>query len=285
MRIDTNLLPQAFGFMTSPSPSGGGLSFETLSSSSQDVDRAPLAKPAASQRIFSFDALGVLGLGGTVASGRPAKTATEDDRSQAPAAHAAPSEVGQGQPVPSAPVGGTEVFASHAASSPASGGRDVVDSPAAPQLAPPAQPSAVQARALPASAPSQGGGTTSSPAFAGPLPVEAGASLTPVAQASRPVYPQGRASAADGPEDSMETRKAPPATAFEAEAEPSSSQVSVTLSEGDGVVNVAAAASDLAEADHQALRRVADEAAGAAGIAVGELRLNGVPIRPFSKVR
>jgi len=83
----------------------------------------------------------------------------------------------------------------------------------------------------------------------------------------------------------METRKAPPATAFEAEAEPSSSQVSVTLSESDGVVNVAAAASDLAEADHQALRRVADEAAGAAGIAVGELRLNGVPIRPFSKVR
>jgi hypothetical protein len=71
---------------------------------------------------------------------------------------------------------------------------------------------------------------------------------------------------------------------FEPEGDTSSGEISVVLSETEDGLNIAASTPDLSDNDKHILKRVVEDAVGDTGLAFGELRLNGVAIRSFSKI-
>ncbi len=292
MRIDTTLLPQAIGFLTPSAQSGRTSSFDTLLSPADSDSGEPEAKavPGASHDAFSFDALSVLGLGGPVGVGRTGKVDGDKDGvntpaapgPQAPVPHAPQASALAVHPVTVAPAA-ADVSAPSAEGSPGpvAMAADTAAAVAPVQHAPPV---ALPGAAMPAGAPVAASGALSGPANAGELAAEVSSAPVPVTTVARAAGPDARAFAAEGPDEPAAPRKASSAFEAQTEADTSSGQISLTLSESDGVLNVVASAPGLTEGDRQSLERAADEVAGETGAPLGALRLNGVTIRPFSKV-
>ncbi len=289
MRIDITLLPQAIGFLTPSPQSGRTSSFDTLLSPADSDSGEPEAKaaPGASQDVFSFDALSVLGLGGPVGVGRIGRVNGEKDGVNTPTApgpqalvpHALQANAPAARPATAAPAGTAAPIA------PAEVSLEpvAVAETAATQIVHHAPLPVSRGAAAPAAAPVSTGGTLAGPAYVGEVAAEAGPPPVPMTTAARTAGVGARAFAAEEP-DEPAPRKASLAFEAQTEAAPSSGQVSVTLSESDGVLNIVASAPGLTEGDRQSLERMTDDIAGETGAPLGELRLNGVTIRPFSKV-
>jgi len=260
MRIDAALIPQILG-LAKPPLQKAGASFATLFSAlpPQAGEAGNADKTVLPRNVFSFDALGTLGLGGLAGTGAPLKVgkAPHPETSSPPQAFATPVAT-------AAPVVETSPVPEVLAATQPSRSSATAPSPGAP-------PPAGQVRA-----------TSNAPAV--PLPADTVDPQAPVAAALARTLANARALTAEAPDEAPAARKAAPVLRFEAEVLSSSEGISVVVSETDGTLNVAAAASGLAESDRQALQKVAVETAGDAGIPLGELRLNGVAVRPFSKV-
>lgn len=265
MRIDTTLPSSILGFPTPSGRLGQTASFDTFYTPAPADDKASQAKPAPRQ-VSSFDAPGMLGLGGTVTGDLAAKRPATDETA-APAGRAAHS-LPAVHPVPDL-----------LAVTPPPAEADAASLPAASVAMATAQ------LVVPADASSS---TPLRASVQAALPAEPALSLVSAgsvaAEAGPPIYPGARGSIAEAPEEPAAPQKASPLPKVQSEADPAASHVSVMVSETDGVLHIAAAAPGLSEDDRQTLKSLTDDVAGEAGLVVGELRLNGVPLRSSSKV-
>ena len=288
MRIDAQQMPQTLGFAMSPPEVEPTLSFETLLALSPSEGDAPGTRTsrASSRNVFSFDALGVLGLGGPVATGQTSTMRAEGDGAGAltgktwHAPQAQPPRPTSSHPTPTGPV---TRYVSDPQPATSSIAPAAVDAPAVKAAVP-----GMAANGAPGIVPSAGSlnaafGPLSNSPYVSPFPAETGPGPATVAAVARAGNPNVRMIAADEPEEVAAPPKASTTFRLQTEADAPSGRVSVAVSESDGVVSVVAAAPDLTESDRQTLKTIADEAAGDAGFSLGDLRLNGIAIRPSFK--
>ncbi len=283
MRIDVTAPPQVLGLTAAPAQPGHTLPFDAFFSAPQGQDgeggTQTKAAPVLSQYVFGFDAVGMLGLGGPAGVGKPFKAVAED----------APAAGPQGGQRPSHPVTGTvQAPAAPAYAYVPYTAFSSSPRPEAPQATPVADLSAKPARPAQPVAMQTSGAVSWTPA-AQSRPVAAGqvqivSASSAVAAVDRPFASGPRAFRSDTAKDAEAPRKTQATFRFEPEAE-AAGQVGVTVSEGEDLLHVVAAAPGLTDGDRQVLKAVADEAAAEAGITLGELRLNGVVVRQLSKTR
>lgn len=262
MRIDVGLIPQILGLAKPPSEKAG-VSFAALFSAlpPQAGEAGIGGGTVLPRNVFSFDALGTLGVGGLVETGAPVKAGKAPHPETPPPPQALASPAVETSPAP-------EALAAPPTQSPAQA--------PSPDAAPPA--------GSPRLAGGPAGAAPGPYSASGSGPAGAGSIQAPVSTAPLRIFANVCALTAEAPEEAPPARKAVPSSRFQAEADPPPEGISVVLSETGGTLNIVASAPGLAESDRQTLKRVADETAGDAGIPLGELRLNGVAVRPFSKV-
>lgn len=282
MRIDATLVAQP-PIATPIAPAlEGGLSFETLLPPSPATEDQAGASAGSRQKIFGFDTLGILGVGGPAGTGHPTLPDT------AKAAHRMPA--GQARPVSQIAVATPDHR--HSTVNPLAAGATqgqppssaIAESGKGPAPFPKTVPETPKLDTARLDAPER-------PAAVGAIPtgyaVAPDVDTAPMNESPRP----GAIVSEDGPpatetaDEASKSQDPSPTSRFQIENEASSGPVSLTLSEVDGVLNIAAAAPDLTENDRSILRRLTDDAAGDAGLPLGELRLNGVVIPKFSRIR
>ena len=287
MRIDATLVAQPPTATPIAPALEGGLSFETLLPPSPVTQDQAGANAGSRQKIFGFDTLGILGVGGPAGTGHPTLPDTAKGAHRMPVGQARPASqialaapdhrhstvnpsvagATQGQP-PSSAI-------AESGNGPAPGPKTVPETPKLdiprldiPRLDAPEPPAAI--RAIPT-----GYGVAPDVDTA---PINESPRLGAIVSEDEPL-------ATETADEAPKSHDPSPTSRFQVESEASSGPVSLTLSEVDGVLNIAAAAPDLKESDRSILRRLTDDAAGDAGLPLGELRLNGVVIPKFSRIR
>jgi hypothetical protein len=267
MKIDTTLFPHTFGPLTLPGRTGEGLSFDTFYSPSSEDERAGVkAAPVLSQNVFGFDALGVLGLGGPAGFGRRL-VALPEGRTAGTFVSGAASR----QDIRAAPEVGTQAADIY-------GPVPVAAAPAGtrPEPGPSIRPLSPHPEVMPV------GGFAAPPA---PIPAVQPVAVESLSRTGGVIFSAFRPMTAETAQDMPMPRKAAAAFRATPEADPAPGQISVTASEDGERLHIAAAAPDLTDNDRQNLKTLAEEAAAEAGVTLGDLRLNGVVVRQFSKTR
>lgn len=280
MRIDTTIMPLVPGMMAAPGQPGQTQSFDAFFSvqHGDDAETAAKGTPVLSPYVFGFDTVGLLGLGAGAGVDTP------------------PGPLPQGAAVRDAPPVHPFKGAMHRPAALSTPSIPYAAFSSLPRPAPPgAEPTSAMGEAVPAPAamharmtmPAAGmtvaarsGGAVAYPVSAGQAQVVAAPTIAATAS---PATPGFRMAGDDTAKDVQAPRRAQAAFRFEPDAEALSGQVSVAVSEGEELLHIVAAVPGLTKGDRQTLKAVADEAAAEAGIKLGELRLNGVVVRQFSK--
>ena len=315
MRIDLNALPPMIVPGPVAQPQGPGSLFEDLLTTPEieDVSDAK-GRVVAQQHSFSFDALGLLGVGG---GGNVDAADEPKEQINAPAetkavTTVAPSVVTQTAPMENVasqdhllPRQAVERQRSAAPDSPAAS--PVLDAQiaAAPETrAPPISTqdaAAVAAVSQTPEVPMPSGGRVNlfiagagrvghAPAVVPNVAVVRAASgllsasATAVARMG-PVSHGTVSSFVDMPEAEGRAvaKETSSAFALEKQAKSSADPVSVAVAEADGMLHVIAAAPDLTEDAKLKIRNIAQDIAQAIGVKLGEFSLNGAKIKPFLK--
>lgn len=274
MKVEAMPFPAVNPFPTTAQPSGDGAVFEHLLSLPSPQADASISPAAKEKQTFSFDALGILGVGGGTVFGRmPADGLSNRDTLDlpvtappvttppvtAPSFVVAPSVAGQ-WPVmmtPQVPVEGNLVMATVPATSRSSG-------PSALAIAGVSIPGAAAGVPL-----SQMGSMR--PAAVVPV------SLDPALTGGEPLSGTASLSTSEGPqpEERAAARESLKKFTIDRQSASSSDDINVAVSETDGVVHVIAAASDVTDKTRAKIRGVAEGLANDAGLKLGSFVLNG----------
>lgn len=272
MRID-GPAPAPVARLAGSTPPSGARLFEDLLSAPVN-DAAGDARPRPDQRLFGFDTLGVLGMGGTspksvaecgmTATAAPPGVKPDDKPQHASAKATAPPPIA--------------MFAEAASSAAAT-------APAGQSEAPPP----IQATALNPAAPvSAVQGAAEATRKIAPV-IETMPVLAPATIMVRgPSIRHGPSSAfAKLPDlDTVRTPAAPRVRLDEMTREPPAGQVSLAVAEKDGALHIAAAAPGITEDARLRLRKLAEDIARESGDVVGDFILNGHSLtEPSSSAR
>lgn len=275
MRIDTTVLPQVPGLATLQAQAGPAQPFEDLISSPQTAggDGDTKAAPVLSQYVFGFDTLGILGLGGPAGVGKPFEAGAGVGNAVSP--HPLHPE----RDALPTPAIRPHVSIPYAAFSPS----PRIEAPVA--VAAEATPESQAARTVLLGAGlSPGTPRAVSMGQSAPMPAAQARIVGTVSLATAMPRPGLSAVQSAGGDTRAAQPSAKARTAFRFEpARTGGGQFSVTVSEGEDLLHIVAAAPGLGESERQMLKTVADEAAAEAGIILGELRLNGAVVRHLPK--
>lgn len=274
MRIDTTLMPLVPGMMTAPGQPGQTQSFDAFFSvhHGDDAETAAKGTPVLSPYVFGFDTVGLLGLGAGAGVDTPPGTLPQG----AAVRDTPPAHPFKGAMRGPAALSGTSVPYTAVSASPGAAPTSAIG-----EMAMPAPVHArVKMAATGTTVAARSGGAVAHSVSAGQAQVVAAPTTAAMANTATPGF---RMAGSDTAKDVLAPRRALAAFRFEPDAEALSGQVSVVVSEGEECLHIVAAIPGLTEGDRQTLKAVADEAAAEAGIKLGELRLNGVVVRQFSK--
>lgn len=276
MRIDATLSPQLTGLMASPGQTGQGPSFDSLFLAPQadDDESGVKAAPVLSQNVFGFNALGVLGLGGPAGVARRLSAVADNQDAGTAAAEAVPHHLPAAALRAQMQAGPASAAVPDAAASPDSG----IKTPATPLPAPTAPPLSIRYAISPI------GGYAAPSTPPPPALTPAGEGISRAAPANATTFSGFRA-LSFGLARTMQAPRKTAVLRFTPEVDPAPNEVSVTASEVDERLHIMAAAPELTDSDRQNLKTLAEETAAEAGVALGDLRLNGVVVRQLSKTR
>lgn len=281
MRINGSLLFPVTPLKTTSLQSGASLLFEDLLSAPPQEGGVPIRTPSAQvPRLFGFDTLGVLGMGSHPNQGRTQTVKTAVGATHLTATDSLPlqSDGERSHLKPSEPVTAPQVMTATAAGNvpdPAQGTTSV------------AEPALIRRPDLvgPGVLLSTASGVSGPAPYVVVEPMESPA-ISVIEQASilprNPLSRFGQGApvpdrpASDEPETPGRLR-----LAAETSQDSLSGQVSVLVSERDGVVHVTAAASALTEEARLKLRGLAQDIAYDAGVTLGGFSFNGTAVPEF----
>jgi len=291
MRIDPTLPSLVSGMSLTPGQSGSA-SFAALVLAPADTDAEKDAKANLPRTALSFDAPGLLGVGGPASAGAPTAV-PEDVTTQRP-----PHDQIIGSHTQAAFVSKTTAILWTVSVPPAHAAGPSIAFAEAASMAPAANTAAT----APTAAPSAPAALSRASGAIWPAASSLGLQGTPsrltledapVSETVQSTSSAGRASFPGGvvvgnaqtepTEEAASPRKAQ-ALKLQADTDTASGQISVVLSETEDGLSVTATAPDLSDRDKLALKRAVDDAASDAGLALGNFRLNGVAIRSLSKI-
>jgi len=273
MRIDVSALPAYLQIEMASRQQESGLCFEDIFLA-RPFDPETDGTSGSPAHAYSFNAFGLLGIGGSPAQTGQTFDADAAQHDRSPAGERV-TDSDMAVPPPFMTVAGTDVAGIDAAT------------------IPPLDPITAVAPTGPSRSVSVGTGL-SRPGDSRVTARIAGGngSVTAMVSLLRSAILESRLSRAgmDTPssnEPEAETRtlagEAMPEAAAERAAEAPEGDVSVTVSESDGTLHVIAAASDLTEKDKLKIRSAAEEIAREADVRLGDFFLNGAALRQFPK--